>query len=89
MRGDALGLLGQFTWSPMLGDDLLLVAHCTGAGAGGDDGVWQARKLTWLRVILAASSSPVLAVLCPQLHLAFRKTTSWPGARAAMGGLGT
>ena len=35
--GDALGLLGQLVVAHVLGDDLLLVARCTGAGAGGDD----------------------------------------------------
>ncbi len=37
--GDALGLLAN-RGHHVLGDDLLLVAHCTGAGAGGvGDGV--------------------------------------------------
>ena len=35
--GDELGLLGQLVVAHVLGDDLLLVARCTGAGAGGDD----------------------------------------------------
>ena len=37
MFGDALGLLREFLVTHVLGDDLLLVARCTGAGAGGDD----------------------------------------------------
>ena len=35
--GDELGLLGQLVVAHVLGDDLLFVARCTGAGAGGDD----------------------------------------------------
>ena len=34
---DALGLLRELLVAHVLGDDLLLVARCTGAGAGGDD----------------------------------------------------
>ena len=34
---DALGLLREMLVAHVLGDDLLLVARCTGAGAGGDD----------------------------------------------------
>jgi len=34
---DALGLLRDMLVAHVLGDDLLLVARCTGAGAGGDD----------------------------------------------------
>ena len=37
VAGDELGLLGQLVVTHVLGDDLLLVARCTGAGAGGDD----------------------------------------------------
>ena len=37
VRGDALGLLGQIVVAHVLGDDLLFVACCAGAGAGGDD----------------------------------------------------